>query len=63
MRPRFINVLKHSPIGGPGGSDIQFIQELAPYFRGPQYDLVGFDLRGERSEVSLTTITDNPVQA
>lgn len=35
--------------GGPGGSGVQYILEMDPYFRaiiGPQYDLVGFDPRG-----------------
>jgi hypothetical protein len=37
-------------LGGPGDSGVQYVLELANSFRkiiGPQYDLVGFDPRGE----------------
>lgn len=54
-------MLNSWPSGGPGGSGVQFVQELAPYFRaiiGPQYDLVGFDPRGKRFFFSETTAAD-----
>lgn len=49
-------------IGGPGGSGVQYVQELAPYFRaiiGPQYDLVGFDPRGVSSALLWLQVADS----
>ena len=43
--------------GGPGGSGVDYVLELSTYFReiiGPNYDLVGFDPRGQLTSVLPT---------
>jgi hypothetical protein len=53
--------------GGPGNSGVDFVLELGTYFRaiiGPQYDLVGFDPRGQSYVVhGISTCAHRYLQA
>ncbi|EKM52549.1 uncharacterized protein PHACADRAFT_126443 [Phanerochaete carnosa HHB-10118-sp] len=63
--PSYLGPILFNP-GGPGGSGVQFVQELAPYFRpiiGPQYDLVGFDPRGAGETTPTLSVFNSPAEA